>query len=235
MDSEAAANKYLNQIPGQARENISPYIKPGMEASSFVNEILGSYKPSQGYQFKEDKLKKALGNTAAAGGFAGTQYDQEQQGALINALMGEDMQQYLQNVLGVHNKSFEASQYLNDVLGNTLGSQAGLAFRGAEQNNAERASKKEAMLGLLANALGAAGSIGGTLLGGAPGGAIGGQLANLFKGMGGSNAGRQPGWGSEALFGSGTTGGINNRQSMFGSGGNSQLFGTRPGLPGYGM
>jgi hypothetical protein len=177
-DSSAAANEYLNKIPGMTRENINPYIKPGMEAKSFVDEILGSYTPSEGYQFQKGELEKALGNTAAAGGYAGGEFDQMQRGKLIQGLLSQDMQQYLGNVLDVHNNSFAASQYLNDVLGGTLNAQGGLAFRNAETKNERNAALRNALLG-------AAGTAAGGFLGGPAGAAIGGKL---FGGMGGGGS-----------------------------------------------
>ena len=49
---------------------------------------------------KKDLLGVAR-NAAAGGGYAGLPFDQEQQTTLVNALMNDDMQQWLQNVLSI--------------------------------------------------------------------------------------------------------------------------------------
>lgn len=164
-DPVQASQGYFNQIPGIAHKNLDPYIMPGEQAQGFVDKILASYKPSQGYQFKENRLKQGLANTAAAGGFSGTQYDQEQQGALMNSLMGDDMQQYLQNVLGVHNNSFNASNALNDIEGGAMQQQGTMAFGAAEAGNQRNSDLRSALLKMLSGGfgatMGAAGQAGG--------------------------------------------------------------------------
>ena len=195
QDSAAAANKYLDQIPGMAHKNLDPFNNPGEKAQGFVDQILSGYKPSTGYQFKEDKLRQGLANTAATGGFSGTQYDQGKQGELMNSLMGDDMQQYLTNVLGVHDNSFKAASQLTDVEGGGLNQQGGLAFGAAEQNNARNSSLRDALLQLAGTGVGAA--LGGPA-GASIGGSIGGKLGNMFGSK--SNG---TGWGQEALFGGG--------------------------------
>ena len=55
-DSSAAANQYLNQIPGVAEKNLSPYIMPGQQSQDFINQIMQGYKPSEGYNFQKEEL-----------------------------------------------------------------------------------------------------------------------------------------------------------------------------------
>jgi len=69
--------------------------------TGYLNNILGQYAPSQNYQFKRDQLQKAASNTAAAGGARGNQNDVMGQTELVNALLNGDIQQFLQNVLGI--------------------------------------------------------------------------------------------------------------------------------------
>lgn len=169
-----AARPYLNQIPGIGHENYDPYIKEGREASQmtgeeyqrllqdptgFVNQIMGSYKPSEGYNFKKNELSRELSNTAAAGGFAGTQYDESNRGKLIESLLSQDMQQYLRNILGVHGtglegkeiqagRGYDASANLADYLGNNLSQQGGLAYQGRAYQNTARQNRDNAWLKL---------------------------------------------------------------------------------------
>lgn len=179
VDSNKAANQYLDQIPGMARKNLSPYIKPGEEAQGFVDQIMKGYTPSEGYNFQKAELEKSLGNTAAAGGYAGGEYDQMQRGKLIQSLLSGDMQQYLENVLGVHNQSYGASRDLTDIEGGALNQQGGMAFSQAENKNQRRYDMQNALMKMAAGAFGASK---GMPFGGSSGSAGGG------------------GWGREALF-----------------------------------
>ena len=166
------SRQYLNQIPGVAHEVYDPYINQGMESSqtanneynkmakdptSFVDEIMKKYKPSEGYNFKEGRMLGAARNSAASGGFAGTPYDQEQQAELVQGLLGSDMQEFLRNILGVHergvaghegraNRGFNASSFLGDALIGGLNQQGGLAFQGEGQRNQNMMDRRNAMM-----------------------------------------------------------------------------------------
>ncbi|MCW1908625.1 MAG: hypothetical protein KIH63_004760 [Candidatus Saccharibacteria bacterium] len=179
-NSEDAANQYLSQIPGIGKQYFDPYITQGREAgdmanaeygkmlqdpTGFINKILESYKPSQGYQFREKRLQDAASNTAAAGGFRGTNFDVQNQSELINALLGEDMQQYLENVRGVHgtglagkenvaDRGFQASNSLADLIGGSLNQRGGLAYQRAEGSNGRRNALFSSLLGLGAQGMG---------------------------------------------------------------------------------
>ncbi len=164
-----AANKampYLNQIPGQAHQSFDPYIQQGQQAGSeanalysrmsqdpqaFLNEIMKGYTPSEGFQFKKGQLGKELSNTAAAGGFSGTENDQISHGELLNQLLSGDMQQWLSNVLGVQGAGLSGQQHVADtgfqgtedlasILTNALNQQAGLAYQGQAQRNQNQAN-----------------------------------------------------------------------------------------------
>ncbi len=192
-----AAQPYLDQIPGVTHGAYDPYINRGNAAGdilgekygqmsqdpmAFINAIMNGYKPSEGYQFKKDELGRAASNTAAAGGIRGTNQDQVNQEKIVNGLLGEDMQQWLQNVLGVnnvglqgennlYNTGFGASGALAGDLSNTLGTQGQLAFQGQSQKNQSLAD----ILGSILK--------GGTALGTAPmtgGGSIFGNVASKW-------------------------------------------------------
>ena len=193
-----AANQYLNQIPGVAHQGYDPYVTAGQDASGktksqyedmmndptgFINKLMEGYKPSEGYQFQKGQLEKSMGNTAAAGGIAGTPMDQLNQAEGIQGLLGKDMQQFLQNVLGRYDKGLEgeegiatrgydASGKLTDALGGALNQQGGLAFQDQQQKN----KNKNDMWSMFGKALGAGA---GGFFGGVPGAAVG---AGLFGG-----------------------------------------------------
>ena len=156
-----AAMPYLNQIPGVGHAGYDSYVNAGLDASGktkstyedlmndptgFINKLMEAYKPSEGYGFQKDQLTKDLSNTAAAGGIAGTPQDQLNQGTAIQGLLSKDMQQWLQNALGVFGaglsgeegiagRGFDASKNLTDLLGGSLNQQGGLAFQGQQQQN----------------------------------------------------------------------------------------------------
>lgn len=192
------ANKYLDQIPGVAHEGYDEYVNAGKDASgqtkgkyeelmndptAFINKLMEGYKPSEGYQFQKDQLTKELGNTAAAGGIAGTPQDQMNQGQGIQKLLSGDMQEFLKNVLGVFNtglegeegiatRGYDASGKLTDTIGGALNQQGGLAFNNAQQQN----KNKNDMWSMFGKALGgAAGSFLGPI-GTAAGTAAGNKL-----------------------------------------------------------
>ncbi len=196
------ANQYLNQIPGVAHQGYDDYINQGKDASGktktayedmmndptgFINKLMEGYKPSEGYQFQKEQLTKELGNTAAAGGVAGTPMDQMNQGQGVQKLLSGDMQQFLQNVLGRYDKGLEgeegvatrgydASGKLTDALGGALNQQGGLAFQNAQANNAQNNADKKGIWDIFGKALGGvAGSFLGPI-GTAAGTAVGGKL-----------------------------------------------------------
>lgn len=146
-----AAGNDLGKIAGYGQEAYNPFIKQGKTAmeqlgpqysqmaanpTDFYNQLIGQYKPSTGYQFRENKLNQLAHNTAAAGGYAGTSGDIRNRSEFINSLLGEDMQQYLQNILGIQgmgqqglqhqaDTGFHAAGNLADYLG-TAGGRAGV-------------------------------------------------------------------------------------------------------------
>lgn len=176
-----SAMPYLDRIPGIGRQYYQPFIDQGQQAqqqlnpmyqrmmqdpSEFVNALMRGYSPSEGYRFKEKNMLNAARNSAASGGFAGTENDQMGQADMVRGLLGDDMQQFLANVLGVQGagmggmenqvgRGYESAGNLAGYLGNALGSQGSLAFQGEAQRNQNRADKRNAIWNLLGNLAGA--------------------------------------------------------------------------------
>lgn len=157
------ANKYLEQIPGIGKQYYNPFIESGrkagtllegeygklMKPTSFIDDIMKNYDMSKGAIYKRDQLGRGIGATAAAGGYAGTPEHMQEYGEMSNKLMSDDMQQYLQNALGVYGtglsgeqdiygKGYSASDKLAELISGVLSSQAGGAFQSASQTNASR-------------------------------------------------------------------------------------------------
>ena len=174
-----AANKQLNQIPGYGRDAYNPFIQQGQQAQQQLspqysqmasnpmgqyNDIMSQYQPSAGYQYQYDKLNKAAGNTAASGGFAGTDNDVMNRSEMFQGLLGGDMQQFLQNILGIQgtgqaglqhqaDTGYHASGSLADYLGGASQLQARNSAFGRYLGNENRNSAMSG-LGSLAGLLG---------------------------------------------------------------------------------
>lgn len=192
-----AAMPYLNQIPGVEKQYYEPYIGYGKEAYNtfspqlkeeathpvdVLEGLLKRYEPSKAYQLARDEALRAAGNTAAAGGIRGSLSDIKNEARLSDALLGEDMQRWLQNVRGIQSEGlgglqlpfetgFKASSGLASDLGNVLGTQAQLAFQGQANQNLSRSD-------LLSGLVKALGTLGGWAL--PSGGTIGGSLFSKF-------------------------------------------------------
>lgn len=181
-DAEGNANRYLDQIPGIGKKYYNPYIGQGQKAgallgheydklmnpTSFIDELMKNYSQSEGSKYAQDRLGKDIGATAAAGGFAGTPEHQQEYGDMAHKLLSGDMQQYLQNALGVYgtglsgrqdvyNKGFEASGSLADMIAGTRASQGGLAYQSATQRNTDRQALLNALVKALSQGAGAGG------------------------------------------------------------------------------
>jgi len=179
-DTTRDANKYLDQIPQVGHNSYDPFVQGGQQAggvlqgeygkmlnpNDFIANIMRGYQMSPGAKYQKDQLTKGIGSTAAAGGYAGTPEHQQQWGDMAEKLSSQDMQQFLQNALGVYGagvkgeegfygKGYEATGSLNDILSNKLSSQAGLSFQSASQTNASRDAFMSALMKALGQGAGA--------------------------------------------------------------------------------
>jgi len=136
------------------------YERMAHNPTEFMDALMRGYNPSEGYRFKQQQMLDAMRNSASSGGFAGTPFNQQQQAETVQGLLGSDMQQYLQNALGitqagllgnenrmqgreralqsamnaqenVANRGFNASTGLADILANVAGSRATNDYAGA--------------------------------------------------------------------------------------------------------
>jgi len=171
------AMPYLEKAEGMAQEQYNPYQQQGQRAyenlqpqyermtqdpTGFIDQLMKSYSPSEGFKFQEDYLRRGMKNTAAAGGFSGTPYDQLEQTRAVQGLLGTDMQNYLSNSMNAfgagmqgqrdfYNTGYDATKNLSDSLGNLYGSQATLEFKGQEQRNKNRTDMLKSILQLLSS------------------------------------------------------------------------------------
>lgn len=220
-DPAEAAMPYLNQ----AQEQYQPYADQGQAAYGQLNPIYGQmtqdpaaylekmmqgYQPSHSYQMKEQQLRNAAGNTAAAGGMRGTLNDIQNQAGLTDMLMSDDMQQWLQNVMGINNMGIQGQQGFynngydaNNNIANILGTKGTLAYQG-------QANQNQGMSDLISGLVKAGGMAGGMMLGGPAGAMGGGMLGDYFGKMMG------PGGGGAMAGGMSNPG---NRYTLFPGGG----------------
>ena len=174
-----SAMPYLNQIPDTLRQYFDPYAQTGLEAKdrlsgeydnllsdpqSFINALMSGYEESDAYKGRRDEALEAAGNSAAAGGFSGTPIDQKRQADMVNSLLSQDQQQYLQNALGAYglglqgeqglfNTGYNAANQLGGGLANLLQSQGSLAFQGQSQQNTNQNALLNSLLGGAAKAI----------------------------------------------------------------------------------
>lgn len=167
---------------------------------------------------QRNEMMQAAANTAAAGGMRGTMSDIESQSgigrqamSLTDRLLQGDMQQWLQNTMGInqagmqgmqdfYHTGYDASRGLSGDLSNVLGSQAKLGFQ-RERDQMQREMQREAMraaqsqaddarrragMGGIASGIGAiGGGIIGSMLAPVGGGALGAMAgSSIGSGLG---------------------------------------------------
>lgn len=194
-----AAKPYFDQIAPMEKENYNPYIQKGNQAydatnpvlsqmssdpAAFLEKLMRQYSSSRSYGLRNQEALTSAGNTAAAGGMRGSINDINNEAHISDSLLGDDMQQWLQNVLGIEGTGLSGEQHLFDTgydatksltsdLSNVLGTQGQLAFQGQANKNQ---NSSDFMSGLVK----ALGTIGGWSVGGPTGGSIGGNALSKF-------------------------------------------------------
>lgn len=181
------AMPYYEQIPGQAGQYLDPHIQQGQQAggqamdqysqmaqdpTSLIESIMGSYKPSTGYQLNEKRMLDSMAGSAGAGGYAGTGYDDQKRAELVQGLLDQDKYGYLSNALGVQSqglgglenfaqRGFGAGGEMADITTQGLASQAGAAYHGQAQKDKFKADMLKAVIQAMASTAGAGGGGGG--------------------------------------------------------------------------
>jgi len=115
------------------------------DPTAYYNQLMEGYQPSASYEMRNQEAQRAAGNSAAAGGMRGSQQDVENSAKIQDMLMGEDMQQWLKNVMGIESEGSQGQSHMFDTGFNATNqqsnnnlNQAGMAFQGQAQNNANR-------------------------------------------------------------------------------------------------
>lgn len=181
----AAAQGYLEKIPGVEKQYLDPYIQRGEAAykqfspilgqmaqdpSGYMSHLMQGYIQSPEYQQQLHEALRSAGNTAAAGGMRGSIQDIDQAANITQSLQGQDMQRWLQNVMGtqmtglsglghLYDQGYGASGSLASDLANVLGQQGQYAFQGAREMNQRRADESAGAQGLFGSILGGVSSV----------------------------------------------------------------------------
>ena len=204
QDPAKAANKELDKIPGMEKGYYDPFIQHGKSSydvfnpvtsqmtsdpAGFLEKMMQSYAPSRGFNLKKDQMLKAAGNSAAAGGMRGSLGDIENESHITDTLMGDDMQQWLQNVFGIQKEGLNSQQHLYDTgydasknlagdLSNVMGTKGTLGFNSAQQHNKSQSDMMATIMKILGGAAGATmGGPGGAAIGSQVGGSIGSSFS----------------------------------------------------------
>lgn len=156
-----AANPYLNQIPGQTLPFYQPYMNAGSDAlnklkgeyggliddpNAKYDKLAAGYKESPGYKTRLEEAMRAITNSQAAGGMAGSGQHQQLSAEKALDLHGEDFENFMNHVLGLYgagiggeqgieNQGFGANTDYANMLANITGQKANMAYEGANAKN----------------------------------------------------------------------------------------------------
>ncbi|MES2218971.1 MAG: hypothetical protein V4501_11235 [Pseudomonadota bacterium] len=170
----SAAMPYIQQIPGAVSPFYNPYIQSGLSANKqlsqagnqmmtdpagMYNSVASGYQTSPYAQNQITQETRAMNNSAAAGGFVGTPYNQAQVGQMAQGITSKDENEYMNSVMGLYhmgllddqdldNLGFQASGRMADVTGNTLNTEGGLAFANQSEQNQMSRNRMGNILGL---------------------------------------------------------------------------------------
>jgi len=149
-------NEYANPANVYPQEYNNPegiypaeYTQMGQNPVRFVEDIMRNYEPSRGYNYKQNRMLQAMRNSAASGGFAGTEIDRENQANLVREMLGQDMQEFLGNILGVqqHGLAGRAAGIEKGLAGRERGLERGLLGRERAQARLGEMGERQATQG----------------------------------------------------------------------------------------
>lgn len=211
LGAQPTPESYLEQIPGEAHKAFDPYIERGgtagdimggefgrmsQDPTSIINEIMKKYSASPQYRMEQEAMTRAAGNTAAAGGMRGSSADIGREAHITDRLMGEDMQRWLHDALGVkgaglsgeqglYGTGFQASRGLEGDIAQSLSQQGSLAFQRERDKRAEHMAKEARRRSFWGQLVGGiTGGMGGYMTGGKsgvmPGASTGAEIGMMF-------------------------------------------------------
>lgn len=171
LDKAAGLYEPLQQQGQGAYGQLNPeYSQMAQDPGAYYEKMLEGYEPSRAYQLRSDAALKAAQGASAAGGMSGSLADRKSQAGLADTLLGEDMQNWFNNVSGLQNKGLQGLGHFYDTgvgatsdLANTYGSQANLAML---NEMFKQMASQQSSNGIFGGLSDIAGSIGGLFGGG---------------------------------------------------------------------
>ena len=152
-----AAMNQFSQFTNKAENAQNPFLQAGQGAipgyqnwlnsmqdpSAFINNLMGNYQESPWAQYQQQQSVRAGTNAASASGLTGsTPFAQQLQQNASN-ISSQDMNQWLQNVLGINTQYGQGQEYLSG-LGANAANQLSKTYNQLGSNMAEAAYGKEA-------------------------------------------------------------------------------------------
>lgn len=142
-----AQNPFYNAGTG-AIPQYQDWLKQMQDPSKFINEQMGNYQASPYAQYQQQQQMNALNNMASASGLMGSTPAMQQAQQNAQNISSQDMQQYLNNVLGINtqygqgvgnmmNMGQGAANQLTNLYGNMGQNMGQLAYnqRAAKNND----------------------------------------------------------------------------------------------------
>lgn len=175
-----SAQPYLDKIPGYVNQYMQPYIDMGMEAGNIAqdqyakwvtdpygsyNEIYSNYNTSPWYDYQSDQMSEAASNSAAAGGYTGTEADYNKQMELENALLNQDFDKYMNYILGMQNQGLQGEQQMYNTGYGASGQALNAMDQYATQSAANQFAGTQSSNAMSSGMLGALTKLGGLGLG----------------------------------------------------------------------
>lgn len=175
-----AGMPYLDQIAPTITPYYQPYIDNGQNAMNTLmpqyNQLISNpgqkfaemgqgFQQSPGYQFQYNQGMNAANSAAQAGGMAGTPYHQQNAANMASNLANQDFYNYMNQVSGLYDQGmagmsdvnhmgYNASDQLAQSLMSALMSQSGMAYAGANNQNAANQASNSNMMNLIGGAIG---------------------------------------------------------------------------------
>lgn len=185
-----SAQDYIRQMGQQAIGGLAPYqqigygglqdyagaLQPYRDPAQMYSQIMGGYQLSPAAQFQQQEGLKQLQNAMEARGMAGSGQEMKDILGYSQGLASQDMQQYLQNILGMGQTYLGGTAGLGQMglgaagqmgqFGLTSAGQYGNLAQALAQAQAQAEAQKEASQSGLAGMLGgASGGLAGAALG----------------------------------------------------------------------
>ena len=154
---------YLSAIPGIMQHYYAPYQQMWQDPSSIMNRLGSGYQASPGYQFQLGQAMKSIGQSAAAGGMAGSPQQQQQSAQMATGMASQDFNKYLQNMLGMYMGGVQGYSQLGQQLGSNLLSESQFQQMQEQEKERQEAQKHQDLWGGIGAALGGGAAILGAL------------------------------------------------------------------------